>query len=89
MVALELARDGQAVRVFDQGKVTGGASSRNAGQTLAGLKPSPYSLIKKYGPARAVELYRATLDAIAGVFPGSTLERDLSCFEPAAIRLRS
>jgi glycine/D-amino acid oxidase-like deaminating enzyme len=65
MVALELARDRQAVRVFDKGRVAGGASSRNAGQTLAGLKPSPHSLIKTYGPARAVELYRATLDAIA------------------------
>jgi gamma-glutamylputrescine oxidase len=36
MVALERARDGQAVRVFDQGRMAGGASSRNAGQTLAG-----------------------------------------------------
>ena len=65
MVALELAREGRAVRVFDQGRVAGGASSRNAGQTLAGLKLSPHALIKKFAPARAVELYRATLDAIA------------------------
>ena len=65
MVALELAREGQAVRVFDQGRMASGASSRNAGQMLAGLKLSPHSLIEKYGPARAVELYRATLDAIA------------------------
>jgi glycine/D-amino acid oxidase-like deaminating enzyme len=65
MVALELARDGKAVRVFDQGVAAGGASSRNAGQMLAGLKLSPHALIQKYGAARAVELYRATLDAIA------------------------
>jgi glycine/D-amino acid oxidase-like deaminating enzyme len=65
MVALELARDGRAVRVFDAGKAAGGASSRNAGQTLAGLKPSPQALIEKHGRERAVALYRATLDAIA------------------------
>lgn len=65
MVALELARDGEAVRVFDRVVAAGGASSRNAGQNLAGPKLSPSSLIKKYGPERAVELYRATLDAIA------------------------
>jgi glycine/D-amino acid oxidase-like deaminating enzyme len=65
MVALELARDGRSVRVFDQGRMASGASSRNGGQTLAGLKRSPQWLIKKYGAARAVELYRATLDAIA------------------------
>ncbi|HLF22834.1 MAG TPA: FAD-dependent oxidoreductase, partial [Burkholderiales bacterium] len=51
--------------MFDQGVAASGASSRNAGQMLAGLKLSPRSLIQKYGPARAVELYRATLDAIA------------------------
>jgi glycine/D-amino acid oxidase-like deaminating enzyme len=65
MVALELARDGRAVRVFDQGPMAGGASSRNAGQTLAGLKPSPKALLQKHGQERAVDLYRATLDAIA------------------------
>ncbi len=64
MVALELARDGRTVRVFDAGRAASGASSRNAGQTLAGLKLSPQALIEKVGPARAVELYRATLDAI-------------------------
>jgi glycine/D-amino acid oxidase-like deaminating enzyme len=65
MVALELAREGRTTRVFDQGRMAGGASSRNAGQTLVGLKPSPHALIKEHGQARAVELYRATLDAIA------------------------
>lgn len=65
MIALERARDGQAVRVFDQGRMASGASLRNAGQMLAGLKLSPGALITKYGQARAVELYRATLDAIA------------------------
>jgi glycine/D-amino acid oxidase-like deaminating enzyme len=64
MVALELARDGRAVRVFDQGRMACGASSRNAGQMLAGLKRSPQWLIKKYGPERAVAMYRATLEAI-------------------------
>jgi glycine/D-amino acid oxidase-like deaminating enzyme len=45
--------------------MAGGASSRNAGQMLAGLKLSPQALIKKYGATRAAALYGATLDAIA------------------------
>jgi glycine/D-amino acid oxidase-like deaminating enzyme len=64
-VALELAREGRAVRVFDRAGIASGASSRNAGQTLAGLKPSPAALHRRYGPDRASSMYRATLDAIA------------------------
>jgi glycine/D-amino acid oxidase-like deaminating enzyme len=78
MVALELARDGRTVRVFDRGPMAGGASSRNAGQTLAGLKPSPQALIRNHGKARAVELYRATIDAIA-FLEAFTAREEIDC----------
>lgn len=64
MIALELARAGRSVRVFEAQRMASGASSRNAGQMLAGLKLGPQALIDQYGAERAVRLYRATLDAI-------------------------
>jgi glycine/D-amino acid oxidase-like deaminating enzyme len=62
--ALHLARKGLAVSIFESDAAGSGASSRNAGMTLAGLKLSPHDLIGCYGTARAIRLYRASLAAI-------------------------
>lgn len=61
---LALARAGRSVVVLERGPIGGGATTRNAGQTLAGLKLSAGQLIEKYGREQAVELYRASLTAI-------------------------
>ena len=53
--AIHLAKAGAEVAVFDQYRLGWGASTRNGGQTLAGLKLSPEQLIRKYGLTRAKE----------------------------------
>jgi len=62
--AIHLAKAGVDVAVFEQGRFGSGASTRNGGQTLAGLKLSPAQLIKKYGLAKGRQFYQASLDAI-------------------------
>jgi glycine/D-amino acid oxidase-like deaminating enzyme len=63
-VALQLARAGARVVLFEQHRVGFGASSRNAGMTLTGLKLSPAKLIEQFGLAKAKKLYQTSLDAI-------------------------
>ena len=51
--------------VLERGAVGEGASSRNAGQVLTGLKLEPAVLVAKYGEARASELFALSQRAIA------------------------
>jgi glycine/D-amino acid oxidase-like deaminating enzyme len=67
--ARALARRGAAVAVLEKDHVGAGASARNGGQVLTGLRPSPQDLIRRHGERRARELFDASLEAIA------TLER--------------
>ena len=67
--ALALARGGASVVVFDRGLVGSGASSRNGGQVLTGMKLDPGTLVGQFGESRARELFQISLDSIA------TLER--------------
>jgi glycine/D-amino acid oxidase-like deaminating enzyme len=62
--AIHLAKSGADVAVFDRDRLGWGASTRNGGQTLAGLKLSPGQLVKKFGRAKAQQFYKTTLDAI-------------------------
>ncbi len=62
--ALHLARRGANVVLFEQNQIGWGASIRNGGMTLTGLKLSPEKLIKKYGLSEARKYYQASLDAI-------------------------
>ncbi len=62
--ALYLARSGAAVVLLEQEKIGWGASTRNAGMALTGLKLSPEQLVKRYGRERARKFYRASLDAL-------------------------
>ena len=59
-----LAGTGLDVHVFDRSKIGDGASTRNGGMTLAGLKLSPQQLIRSYGREQAISLYAASLSAI-------------------------
>jgi glycine/D-amino acid oxidase-like deaminating enzyme len=62
--ARQLARAGATVVVLEAEGVGFGASSRNAGQVLAGMKLDPATLVARYGDARARRLFEISLDAI-------------------------
>lgn len=62
--ALHLARQGACVVIFEKETIGWGASTRNAGMALTGLKPIPEELFDTYGAAFAKRLYQTSLDAI-------------------------
>jgi len=59
-----LARRGASVAVLDTHHPGWGASSRNGGMVLTGLKVSAASLVARYGLERARQLYTASLESI-------------------------
>jgi glycine/D-amino acid oxidase-like deaminating enzyme len=63
--ALRLARAGARVVVLEKRAIGGGASSRNGGQVLTGLKVSASTLVARYGEEQARALFALSLDAIA------------------------
>lgn len=65
--AIFTAKAGVKVTIIEKNQVGYGASTRNGGQTLAGLKLSPGALFKKYGQDKAIAFYRETLKAIDGL----------------------
>ena len=65
--AIFTAKSGVNVTIIEKNQVGYGASTRNGGQTLAGLKLSPGALLKQYGKEKAVAFYRETLKAIDGL----------------------
>jgi glycine/D-amino acid oxidase-like deaminating enzyme len=67
--ARQLALGGASVVVIERERVGAGASSRNGGQVLTGLKPDAVTLVARFGASRARELFDASLASIA------TLER--------------
>jgi len=62
--ARTLAMHGAKVCVLEKETISWGASSRNGGQVLTGLRLGPSALIKKVGLARARELYAASLKSM-------------------------
>ena len=62
--ARTLAKRGINVAVLEAETIGWGASSRNGGMTLTGLKPSMQSVIKKYGRDLAKQLFQASLDSV-------------------------
>ena len=67
--ARQLARAGASVVVLERERIGWGASSRNGGQVLTGLKLDAATLIARFGEAGARSLFDASIEAIA------TLER--------------
>jgi glycine/D-amino acid oxidase-like deaminating enzyme len=53
------------VVVLERERAGWGASSRNGGQVLAGLKLDPGTLVARYGEQRARLLFDASLQSIA------------------------
>lgn len=58
VTALRLAEAGVSVCVLDAGEPGWGASGRNGGQVIPGLKYDPDQLLAKFGAARAEPYWR-------------------------------
>jgi glycine/D-amino acid oxidase-like deaminating enzyme len=63
--ALALARSGASVLVLERERAGWGASSRNGGQVITGLKLDASTLVAHYGARRAREMFGASLEAMA------------------------
>jgi glycine/D-amino acid oxidase-like deaminating enzyme len=63
--ARQLARVGADVVVVEREQVGWGASSRNGGQVLTGMKLDATTLVARFGEARARELFDIATDSIA------------------------
>jgi glycine/D-amino acid oxidase-like deaminating enzyme len=63
--ARTLARRGAIVAVLEAETIGWGASSRNGGMSLTGLKVAMQTIIKKYGRPLAGRLFQCSLDSIA------------------------
>ena len=62
--ALQLAKHGASVTLLERESLGWGASSRNGGMILPGLKHGAGELIRSFGNARARELYAASVKSI-------------------------
>src|SRR5207245_7201891 len=62
--ARHLARAGATVVVLEREEIGWGASSRNGGQVLTGLRLEPAALVARCGEARARQLFDAALEPI-------------------------
>jgi glycine/D-amino acid oxidase-like deaminating enzyme len=65
--ALTLAKRDVNVVVLEAETIGWGASSRNGGMTLTGLKPAMQTVIKKYGRETARELFQCSIDSVETV----------------------
>lgn len=62
--ARTLAKNNTNVVVLEAETIGWGASSRNGGMTLTGLKPAMQTVIKNYGRELAKELFQCSLDSV-------------------------
>src|SRR6266404_3234510 len=62
--ARTLAKSGATVAVFDSRTIGWGASSRNGGMVLTGLKLPASTLIARYGKDATARMYAASLESI-------------------------
>ena len=62
--ARQLARAGASVAVIERGQAGWGASSRNGGQVLTGMKVEAATLVARYGESRARQLFEVATASI-------------------------
>lgn len=65
--ARRLAKTGAFVLVIEREQAGYGASSRNAGQVLTGLRLAPARLVSRYGETQARHFFDASLESIAAL----------------------
>ena len=65
--ALEFAKQGASVAVFERHTVGWGASGRNGGMATTGLAIGFGTAVKRYGATRAVEMFQEYNDAIDSI----------------------
>jgi glycine/D-amino acid oxidase-like deaminating enzyme len=63
--ARQLARAGAVVVVIEREQIGWGASSRNGGQVLTGMKVDVATLVERFGAMRARQLFDVATDSIA------------------------
>ena len=66
--ALHAAERGLAVALLEGGRIGWGASGRNGGQLIPGLRKGAHELVKLYGRERGQALFQLALEAHALVF---------------------
>jgi glycine/D-amino acid oxidase-like deaminating enzyme len=79
--ARELARKGARVAVLEAETIGWGASSRNGGMVLTGLKLGVNELIRKYGREKTRQMYAASIasiDCVEGIVREENIECDFS-----------
>lgn len=76
--ARQLARAGASVVVLEREGVGRGASSRNGGQVLTGMKLDPAALIRRFGEAHARALFRIAQDSMIA-FEALIAEESIQC----------
>ncbi len=59
-----LAQSGAKVAVFERESIGWGASSRNGGMTMPGLKQGTGTILKRYGEEKGREFWQTSLDAM-------------------------
>jgi glycine/D-amino acid oxidase-like deaminating enzyme len=76
--ARQMARAGASVVVIERGQVGWGASSRNGGQVLTGMKLGPATLVRRFGESRARQLFDVASSSIARL-DGLIAEEAIDC----------
>ena len=76
--ARTLAKQGVSVVVLEAETIGWGASSRNGGMTLTGLKPAMQSVIKNYGRELAKELFQCSLNSV-NIIEQIVQEENINC----------
>jgi glycine/D-amino acid oxidase-like deaminating enzyme len=76
--ARELARRGTNVVVLERERVGWGASSRNGGQVLTGLRLDPLTLVKRVGQQRARQLFESSLESLSAL-EGLIADESMDC----------
>ncbi len=77
--ARQLALAGASVLVLERETIGWGASSRNGGQVVTGLKVDPATLVARYGDARARELFdigRASMERLEALIAAEAIDCD-------------
>jgi len=79
--ALHASEAGLSVAVLEGGRIGWGASGRNGGQIIPGLRKGAHELVRLYGPERGKALFDLAIEArdlVAGLVTRHAIDCDLS-----------